>query len=165
MEDTTITVSNEIANKFDRLFDLALNTKPSNDNGYGLVLGVLLVLVALAILDRYLTNRKADRYRDRQEEKADLRWEAEQNRITAEKDAASKRAIEEQASREAARERVIEEQRKSADELRKHFGKSLSPLESRIADLEQQQREHSETIILLRYKNKIDSPQKDEKHG
>jgi len=165
MEDTTVIISNEIANKFDRLFDLALNTKPSNDNGYGLVLGVLLVLVALAILDRYFTNRKADRYRDRQEEKADLRWEAEQNRISAEKEAASKRAIEEQASREAARERVIEEQRKNAEELRKHFGKSLAPLESRIEHLEQEQREHHETIVLLRFKNNIDPPKKDEKNG
>ena len=165
MEDTTITVSNEIANKFDRLFDLALNTTPSNDNGYRLVLGVLLVLVGLAILDRYFTNRKADRYRDRQEEKADLRWEAEQNRIAAEKDAASRRAIEEQASRDAARDRVIEEQRNHRDELRKQFGKALAPFESRISDLEQQQREHSETIILLRYKNKIDLSPKDEKHG
>jgi DNA anti-recombination protein RmuC len=163
MEDTTVIISNEIANKFDRLFDLALNTKPSNDNGYGLVLGVLLVLVALAILDRFFTNRKADRYRDRQEEKADLRWEAEQNRISAEKEAASKRAIEEQASREAARERVIEEQRKNAEELRKHFGKSLAPLESRIEHLEQEQREHHETIVLLRFKNKIDTSLKEEK--
>ena len=162
MEDT-VRVSNEIVNKFDRLFDLALNTKPSNDNGYGLVLGVLLVLVALAIADRFVTNRKANQYRDRQEEKADLRWEAEQNRIAAEKDAASKRAIEEQASREAARERVIEEQRKNAEELRKQFGKALSPLESRITDLEQQQREHHDTIVLLRFKNKIDTSLKDEK--
>ena len=163
MEDTTVIISNEIANKFDRLFDLAINTKPSNDNGYGLVLGVLLVLVALAILDRYFTNRKADRYRDRQEEKADLRWETEQNRIAAEKDAASKRAIEEQASREAARDRVIEEQRKNADDLRKQFGKSLAPVESRIEALEQQQREHHETIVLLKFKNKIDTSLKDEK--
>jgi len=156
MEDTTIIVSNEIANKFDRLFDLALNTTPSNDNGYRLVLGVLLVLVALAILDRYLANRKADRYRDRQEEKADARWAAEQANIEKQRDDASRRAIEEQASRELAREKVIEEQRKNAEELRKHFGKSLAPLESRITDLEQQQREHHETIVLLRFKNQID---------
>ncbi len=161
--DTTITVSNEIANKFDRLFDLALNTTPSNDNGYRLVLGVLLVLVGLAILDRYLTNRKADRYRDKQDEKADLRWEKEQERLASERDAASRRAIEEQASREAARDRVIEEQRKNADELRKHFGKSLAPLESRIEHLEQEQREHHETIVLLRFKNKIDTSLKEEK--
>jgi len=165
MEDTTVIISNEIANKFDRLFDLALNTKPSNDNGYGLVLGVLLVLVALAILDRYLTNRKSDRYRDKQDEKADLRWEKEQERLANEKDAASKRAIEEQASREAARDRVIDEQRKNADELRKHFGRAIAPLDARIADLEQQQREHNETLVILRFKNKIESPKKDEKHG
>jgi len=163
--DTTRTVSNEISNKFDRLFDLALDTTPSNDNGYRLVLGVLLVLVALAILDRYLTNRKANRYRDKQDEKADIRWEKEQERLATEREAASKRAIEEQASRDAARDRVIEEQRNHRDELRKQFGKSLAPLESRIADLEQQQRDHHETIVLLRFKNKIDTHQKDDKNG
>lgn len=162
MEDSLM-VGREISNKFDRLFDLALNTTPSNDNGYRLVLGVLLVLAALAIADRYRSNRKADKYRDLQDKKNDLRWEKEQERIEHERDTASKRAMEEQASREAAREKVIEEQRKNADELRKQFGKSLAPLESRIADLEHQQREHHETIILLRFKNKIDSHQKDDK--
>ncbi len=155
MQDTT-NAARAVAEKFDRLFDLALNTTPSNDNGYRLVLGVLLVLVALAILDRYFANRKADRYRDRQEAKADARWDAEQKRLSDDAEKASVRAIAEQASREAAREKVIDEQRKNADQLRKQFGAALSPLESRIATLESEQREHNDTIILLRFKAGID---------
>lgn len=160
MQDTT--TARVVVEKFDRLFDLALNTTPSNDNGYRLVLGVLLVLVALAILDRYFTNRKADRYRDRQEEKADARWEAEQDRITKQAEAAHQRVLEEQASREAARDKVIAEQQKNAEQLRKQFGAALSPVVDRVGDMESKLEHINDAIILLKFQQGIKTPHKED---
>lgn len=173
MEDTTANVDvTNLISKFDRLFDLALNTTPSNDNGYRLVLGVLLLLVLLAILDRYFSNRRAERYRNAIEAKNDKRWDDEQTRLAndrseatrlaiEERDNASRRAAEDEATRVAARDRAIEEGRKNTESLRKQFGTALSPLESRIRDLELEQREHNETIILLRFKFLSDNKKED----
>lgn len=122
----------------------AFEQSPTTGNGFGYLLAVLVVVVIYSAVREWFERRDARKYRDQQDEKSDTREAA-----------ASKRAIEEQQSRETARERVIEEQRKHRDELKAAFGAALSPLESRIGALEQREREHSESIVLLKHVTKI----------
>lgn len=126
----------------ERILKVALKTSPSEGNGYGLALGVLVLVAIYMGINAYLERRDAKRYRERQEERQD-KQDAD----------LLKRATDEQASREAARERVIEEQRKNAEYLRGEFGKLLAPLESRVGALEHEQRESREAIILLKAKS------------
>ena len=132
----------------------ALKSTPQTDHGVLLVV-VILVLAYLAY-QNWRTSRSADKRAERQEaieekrandmaEREKLRDErAEQARITA-----SNAAIAEQASREAARERVIDEARKDKADLASRFSEGLSPIISRLGDLERGASERDKALAVL----------------
>jgi predicted nucleic acid-binding Zn-ribbon protein len=140
MDSTTGKTLLEIGEK---LFRTALKTSPSEGNGFGLALGVLVLVAIYMGVNSHLERR--DRRRDaiKAEERSDKR-DAD----------ASTRAIAEQQSREQARDRVINEQRLHRDELRSSFEAiikaSIEPIELRVGDLERRERQHAESIILLK---------------
>ncbi len=148
MDTTTV---NAIIRAGEKLFSQTLKTSPSEGNGYGIALGVLVLVAVYMGIDRWMERRDTKKYRREQDQKADKR----------ESDA-RKRTIEEQQSREQARDRVIEEQRNHRDELRKSFGDVLGPLESRIRDLERKQLQHDKSFVLLSYHTKVDLPREGE---
>jgi len=151
MDSTTTKALLEIGEK---LFRTALKTSPTEGNGFGLALGVLVLLAIYMGFNSHLERRDAKRYRTKQDERSEKR-EAE----------ALQRAIDEQASREAARDRVINEQRLHRDELSASFAaalkSSIDPLESCVRDLERRERQHAESIILLRFKAGLTEPPKE----
>mgnify|MGYP005609492355 FL=1 len=146
----TITI-NTLVRAGEKLFAKTLETSPTEGNGYGIALGVLVLVAIYMGIDRWMERRDTKKYRREQDQKTDKR----------ESDA-RKRTIEEQQSREQARDRVIEEQRNHRDELRKSFGDVLGPLESRIRDLERKQLQHDKSFVLLSYHTKLDLPREGE---